>query len=162
MREADAQPDEIAVANDSDAETPTEMALQDAPITVLEPTDPGHSPGSSSSVDAKPDIVLEPPEEKEDVEDNVNEEADEEEGEEEEEGDGFGDDFDDFEEGGQDDDFDDFEDGFQQPQPTVAAAQTPPPVQPSVLPFVRAERYLVSLTKRLLTVSHSRYRILTA
>ncbi|OAQ70555.2 hypothetical protein VFPPC_03006 [Pochonia chlamydosporia 170] len=136
MREADAQPDEIAVANDSDAETPTGMALQDAPITVLEATDPAHSPGSSSSVDAKPDIVLEPPEEKEDVEDNVNEEADEEEEEEEEEeGDGFGDDFDDFEEGGQDDDFDDFEDGFQQPQPTVAAAQTPPPVRPSVLPF---------------------------
>ncbi|OAA43204.1 hypothetical protein NOR_04571 [Metarhizium rileyi] len=114
---------------DDEVETPTETSKQDIPITVLEPTGTVN-PESSSSVDAEPDIVLEPAEIEEATEDDVvDNKVDE------EEADGFGDDFDDFEEGGQDGDFDDFEDSFQQPQST-AATQAPPTAQPSALPFL--------------------------
>ncbi|KAK2601734.1 hypothetical protein QQS21_004722 [Conoideocrella luteorostrata] len=126
MRESDAQPDEIAVAKDSENSiTPTATPTQEIPMTVLDPVwsdDDRPSPKGFSSVDAKPDITLEL--ESDTGEDSVDADQDDE----------FGDDFDDFE-GGHDDDFDDFQDGFQQPQPTAAASQRPPPVQPYQLPF---------------------------
>lgn len=139
-READAQPDEIAVTDESNSGTPTaETFKQDTPITVLEPVssneaDSGCKSTGPSGVDAEPDIVLEPADDNEDEGDDMGDAEDE------EKGDDFGDDFDDFEEGGHDEDFDDFEEGFQQPPPTAAAVQSPPPVQPSVLPFVRTLR----------------------
>ncbi|TWU76852.1 hypothetical protein ED733_006151 [Metarhizium rileyi] len=96
---------------DDEVETPTETSKQDIPITVLEPTGTVN-PESSSSVDAEPDIVLEPAEIEEATEDDVVDNK-----------------------GGQDGDFDDFEDSFQQPQST-AATQAPPTAQPSALPFL--------------------------
>jgi hypothetical protein len=162
MREADAQPDEIAITEDLDAQTPTETSKQDAPLTVLEPIDPAGLPGTALSVDAKPDIVLDPAEGGEEDIESTEDEAEEEEEEQEEqeqeqEEDGFGDDFDDFEEGGQDDDFDDFEDGFEQPQAIAAATQA----QPAALPFVR-DIMFPFLIRRQLTSSCSLYPILTA
>lgn len=140
MREADAQPDEIAVENDDTEEyskVSMETPRQEVPITVLEPvqSDRGGSPAPTSSpdVDAKPDVVLEPTNNDEEFttsdaeEDAAGEEQDDE----------FGDDFDDFEEGAHDEDFDDFEDRFQQPQTSPAASQSPPQVQLSRMPFVR-------------------------
>ncbi|KAG6164705.1 hypothetical protein E4U35_002090 [Claviceps purpurea] len=67
QREADAQPDEIAVLDDFTKEHLEEASLdtlrQDGPITVLEPVQSDHGESSastkSSDVDAKPDIVLE-------------------------------------------------------------------------------------------------------
>ncbi|KAG6196084.1 hypothetical protein E4U10_001283 [Claviceps purpurea] len=67
QREADAQPDEIAVLDDFTKEHLEEASLdtprQDVPITVLEPVQSDHGESSastkSSDVDAKPDIVLE-------------------------------------------------------------------------------------------------------
>ncbi|KAG6078633.1 hypothetical protein E4U16_001540 [Claviceps sp. LM84 group G4] len=67
QREADAQPDEIAVLDDFTKEHLEEASMdtprQDVPITVLElvQSDHGESSASikSSDVDAKPDIVLE-------------------------------------------------------------------------------------------------------
>ncbi|KAG6177042.1 hypothetical protein E4U27_004612 [Claviceps purpurea] len=67
QREADAQPDEIAVLDDFTKEHLEEASLdtprQDVPITVLEPAQSDHGESSastkSSDVDAKPDIVLE-------------------------------------------------------------------------------------------------------
>lgn len=138
MREADAQPDEIAVENDDTEEyskVSMETPRQEVPITVLEPvqSDRGGSPAPTSSpdVDAKPDVVLEPTNNDEEFttsdaeEDAAGEEQDDE----------FGDDFDDFEEGAHDEDFDDFEDRFQQPQTSPAASQSPPQVQLSRMPF---------------------------
>lgn len=137
-RQADAEPDEIAVDQDLDGKTPTGTPIQEIPTTIL---DAAASSGCSqpakkvSEADATPDIVLTS------AQDNVvvsNDEQLSEESAGREPDDDFGDDFDDFEEGGQDDDFDDFEDGFQQP-PTPSAplmSPTPPPVQPLELPFV--------------------------
>ncbi|KAG6089671.1 hypothetical protein E4U15_001934 [Claviceps sp. LM218 group G6] len=67
QREADAQPDEIAVLDDFTKEHLEEASMdtprQDVPITVLEPVQSDHeessAPTRSSDVDAKPDIVLE-------------------------------------------------------------------------------------------------------
>ncbi|KAG6239967.1 hypothetical protein E4U25_000121 [Claviceps purpurea] len=67
QREADAQPDEIAVLDDFTKEHLEEASMdtprQDGPITVLEPVQSDHGESSastkSSDVDAKPDIVLE-------------------------------------------------------------------------------------------------------
>lgn len=67
QREADAQPDEIAVLDDFTKEHLEEASMdtprQDVPITVLEPVPSDHGESSastrSSDVDAKPDIVLE-------------------------------------------------------------------------------------------------------
>ncbi|KAG6059302.1 hypothetical protein E4U32_004139 [Claviceps aff. humidiphila group G2b] len=67
QREADAQPDEIAVLDDFTKEHLEEASMdtprQDVPITVLEPVPSDHEESSastrSSDVDAKPDIVLE-------------------------------------------------------------------------------------------------------
>ncbi|KAG6114052.1 hypothetical protein E4U13_003534 [Claviceps humidiphila] len=67
QREADAQPDEIAVLDDFTKEHLEEASMdtprQDVPITVLEPVQSDHGESSastrSSDVDAKPDIVLE-------------------------------------------------------------------------------------------------------
>ncbi|KAG5941486.1 hypothetical protein E4U59_001696 [Claviceps monticola] len=67
QREADAQPDEIAVLDDFTKEHLEEASMdtprQDVPITVLEPVQPDYGESSasikSSDVDAKPDIVLE-------------------------------------------------------------------------------------------------------
>ncbi|QPH01637.1 hypothetical protein C2857_005840 [Epichloe festucae Fl1] len=138
MREADAQPDEIAVEDDDTEEyskVSMETPRREVPITVLEPvqSDRGGSPAPTSSpdVDAKPDVVLEPTNNHEEI---TTSDA-EKDAAEEEQDDEFGDDFDDFEQGAHDGDFDDFEDGFQQPQPSPAASQGPPPAQLSRLPF---------------------------
>ncbi|KAG5994839.1 hypothetical protein E4U52_000703 [Claviceps spartinae] len=67
QREADAQPDEIAVLDDFTKEHLEEASMdtprQDVPITVLEPVQSDHEESFASTrpsdVDAKPDIVLE-------------------------------------------------------------------------------------------------------
>ncbi|KAG5962199.1 hypothetical protein E4U58_003986, partial [Claviceps cyperi] len=67
QREADAQPDEIAVLDDFTKEHVEEASMdtprQDIPITVLEPVQSDHAESSASikspDVDAMPDIVLE-------------------------------------------------------------------------------------------------------
>ncbi|KND95246.1 Uncharacterized protein C8E11.05c [Tolypocladium ophioglossoides CBS 100239] len=122
-REDDAEPDEIAVSLDGDAQTPIATTGIEVPATVVEEA-PGHEPSSRSSesenkrsADAVSDIM---PNSDGEVEGS---------------NDDFGDDFDDFEEGAHDDGFDDFEDGFQQAPPSTSTAQAPVPVQPSVLPF---------------------------
>ncbi|KAG5926424.1 hypothetical protein E4U42_003341 [Claviceps africana] len=143
LRKADAQPDEIAVANDfmdEDLEASIETPRQEVPITVLEPvrSDSLGSPVPTRSpdvdVDAKPDIVLEIATEGANTTSDVDENNEQEE-QGDEFDDEFGDDFDDFEEGAQDAEFDDFEDGFQQPQPSPAASYGAPPALLSQLPF---------------------------
>ncbi|KAG6038203.1 hypothetical protein E4U41_004455 [Claviceps citrina] len=148
QRLADAQPDEIAVANDvveDDFEASVETPRQEVPITVFEPVQSGDGASSpvpmrSPGVDAEPDIVLQPPNDYEetttDSKEIAEEEEEEEDQEKEEQSDDFGDDFDDFEEGAaHDEEFDDFEDGFQQPQPLPAASHGPQSALPSQLPF---------------------------
>ncbi|EFY92783.1 hypothetical protein J3458_004677 [Metarhizium acridum] len=125
--DADAKSEEIAQQDDPETEIPTEVSKQEVPVTVLEPVDSVDAPQRFSSTDVKPDVEIAAGDEH--AEHGGDENADE------DDGDGFGDDFEDFEEGGQDNDFDEFEDGFQQPQPTAAATQAPPTVQPSILPF---------------------------
>ncbi|KAG6009499.1 hypothetical protein E4U21_002135 [Claviceps maximensis] len=148
LRQADAQPDEIAVATDftdEDLEASIETPRQEVPITVLEPVQSasGGSPVSTTSpdVDAKPDIVLETviddEENTNDKEENTEEEEEQDDGFGDSFGgdDDFGDDFDDFEEGANDAEFDDFEDGFQQPQPSPGGSNGAQPALLSQLPF---------------------------
>ncbi|KAG5947444.1 hypothetical protein E4U53_006422 [Claviceps sorghi] len=141
LRKADAQPDEIAVANEfmeEDLEASIETPRQAVPITVLEPVR-SDSPGSpaptrSLDVEAKPDFVLETATESVETTNDTDETP-----EQKEQGDDFddefGDDFDDFEEGAHDAEFDDFEDGFQQAQPSPAASYGAQPAPLSQLPF---------------------------